>query len=168
MFKKGWWVLPLVTVLLLVVDQASKFIVVSSLDLYEAWAPIPALAHIFEIHPITNTGAAFGLFQNGSTFFVIVSFIVSIIILYYYIRLPAGKWLIRLSMALQLAGAVGNLIDRLRIGHVIDFLDFHFWPVFNVADMCIVCGVFLLGIILLREDILEPQATQTKSAGEQA
>lgn len=168
MFKKGWWLLPLVTTLLLALDQAAKFAVVSSLDLYEAWAPIPALARIFEIHYITNTGAVFGLFQNGSTFFVIVSFVVSFIILYYYMRLPAGKWVIRLSMALQLAGAVGNLIDRLRLGYVIDFLDVHFWPVFNVADMCIVCGVFLLGIILLREDILEPQTKRAKNVGEQA
>ncbi len=167
MLKKGWWVLPLVSALLLLIDQGTKLLVASLLAPYEAWMPIPALARVFVIRFVTNTGAAFGLFQNGSTFFVVVSFIVSIIILYYYAQLPAGQWLIRLSLALQLAGAVGNLIDRLRLGYVIDYLDFHFWPVFNVADMCIVCGVFLLGFVILREDRQEARATQAPNVEEQ-
>ncbi len=166
MLKKGWWVLPLVTTSLLILDQLTKSAVVSSLALYEAWTPVPSLAAFFEIRHVTNTGAAFGLFQNGSNLFVIVSFIVSAIIIYYYSRLPDGKWPLRFSLAMQLAGAVGNLIDRLRWGYVVDFLDFHFWPVFNVADSCIVCGVVLLGGILFYEERCAAQAAhvhETKS-----
>lgn len=154
--KTGWWVLPLTAILTLVVDQATKYLVVSNLALYESWAPIPALAGRIDIHYVTNTGAAFGLFQDGGLFFVIVAIVVSVFILLYHRHLPDGQWLIRLGLGLQLGGAVGNnLIDRLRWGHVIDFVDVHFWPVFNVADSAIVCGVALLAFLLLREDWLE-------------
>lgn len=166
-FKRGWWILPVVTTLLLALDQFTKWLVVSSLALYEAWMPIPALARIFVIRYVTNTGVAFGLFQNGSVVFVVVSFIVSAIILYYYFKLPDGKWPVRLSLSLQLAGAVGNLIDRLRLGYVVDFLDFHFWPVFNVADTCIVCGVILLAIILWYEDRHAARSMQPLDTGDQ-
>jgi signal peptidase II len=150
--KAGWWVLPCVAVLTLAADQFTKYLVVSNLELYESWVPIPALARWFDIHYVANTGAAFGLFQNGGLFFVIVAIVVSLVILFYYRYLPDGQWLIRVSLGLQLGGALGNLIDRLRVGHVIDFLNFQVWPVFNVADSSIVCGVLLLAFLLLRED----------------
>jgi signal peptidase II len=153
--KTGWWVLPLVAILVLAADQVSKYIVVSNLALYESWAPIPALAHWFDIHYVTNTGSAFGLFQNGGMIFVIVSIVVSLAIVIYYRHLPDGGWLVRLSLGMQLGGALGNLIDRLRLGHVTDFLDFRVWPVFNLADSSIVCGVLLLAFLLLREDRME-------------
>jgi signal peptidase II len=163
-FKAGWWVLPVVTILTLVVDQITKHIVVSNLAVYEYWAPIPALAKVFTVRYVTNTGAAFGLFQNGSWFFIIVAIVVSLVIVFYYRYLPDRQWLVRVSLGLQLAGALGNLIDRLRVGYVIDFLDFQVWPVFNVADMSIVCGVILLALLLLREDYQERK--RPKSIGE--
>jgi signal peptidase II len=150
--KAGWWILPVVAVLTLAIDQATKYLVVSNLGLYESWVPFPALAQVFTIHYVTNTGAAFGLFQNGSLFFVIVAVIVSLVIVFYYRYLPDGQWLIRLSLGMQLGGALGNLLDRLRLGHVVDFFDFQIWPVFNVADSSIVCGVIVLAFLLLRED----------------
>lgn len=170
--KAGWWVLPVVAVLTLVVDQVTKYVVASSLAPYESWAPIPALARWFEIHYVTNTGAAFGILQQGGLFFKIVAMIVSLVIVIYYRQIPDGQWPIRLSLGLQLAGALGNLIDRLRVGYVIDFLDFKVWPVFNVADMSIVGGVLLLAFLLLREDRAERSRAQTargtESAGEGA
>jgi signal peptidase II len=153
--KPGWWVLPVVAALVVGLDQLTKHLVVSRLALYEAWAPIADLSHVFTIHYVTNTGAAFGLFQNGNLFFVIVAIIVSAVILLYYRFVPGGQWFVRLSLGLQLGGALGNLVDRLRMGSVIDFLDFQIWPVFNVADMSIVGGVMLLAFLLLREDYLE-------------
>jgi signal peptidase II len=169
--RTGWWVLPLVAALLVAADQITKYLVVSNLGLYESWTPIPALKGRLDIHYVTNTGAAFGLFQNGGLFFVIVAVVVSLIILLYYRHLADGQWLIRLSLGLQLGGAVGNLIDRIRLGHVIDFIDVHFWPVFNVADSAIVVGVFLLAFLLLREDYAERDGKgetvdSSKSAGE--
>lgn len=153
--KKGWWVLPLVLVVVISLDQWTKYLVVSNLALYESWMPIPWLVGRLEIRHITNTGAAFGLFQNANLFFVIVSIIVLIGVAIYYVRLPAGGWWLRLSLGLMSSGALGNLIDRLRVGHVIDFVDPHIFPVFNVADSSIVSGVILLLLLLLYEDWLQ-------------
>lgn len=170
--RKGWWVLPLVAALTLALDQVTKYLVVSNLGLYESWAPVPGWAGRLDIHYVTNSGAAFGLFQNGGLFFVVVAVLVSAVILFYYRHLPDGQWLVRLSLGLELGGALGNLIDRLRLGHVIDFVDLHVWPVFNVADSAIVCGVVLLAYLLLREDRAERRKAKVAdtpgSAGERA
>ena len=166
--KTGWWVLPLVVTLILALDQWTKYLVVSNLELYGSWAPFPALENGFTIHYLTNTGAAFGLLQNGSLLFVIVAIVVSLVIVYYYLNLPAGQWLVRLSLGMQLSGALGNLIDRLRVGHVIDFLDFQIWPVFNVADSSVICGVVLLALLLLREDYEERKKLQSADSAEHA
>lgn len=163
--KSGGWVLPVVAALVAGLDQWTKYLVVSNLALYEAWAPIPALERIFTIHYVTNTGAAFGLFQDANLFFVIVGIIVSLVILIYYRYVPPGQWFVRLSLGLQLAGALGNLIDRLRTGSVVDFLNFQIWPVFNVADMSIIGGVLLLAVLLLRDDYLERKAANAGGAG---
>ena len=71
--KAGWWVLPLVALAALTVDQWTKYLVVSNLELYESWAPLPALASLFTIHHVTNTGAAFGLFQGSRLIFIAIS-----------------------------------------------------------------------------------------------
>lgn len=164
--KAGWWVLPLVALAALTVDQWTKYLVVSNLELYESWVPLPALANLFTIHHVTNTGAAFGLFQNGSLVFAVVAIVVSVVIVLYYRHLPDGEWLVRLSLGLQLAGALGNLIDRVRVGHVIDFLDFQVWPVFNLADASIVCGVILLAYLLLREERQESRKLESADGAE--
>lgn len=164
--KAGWWILPLVAAVAVALDQWTKHLVASRLELYESWAPFQALASVFTIHYVTNTGAAFGLFQNGSLFFVIVAVIVSVVIVLYYRHLEEGQWLIRLSLGLQLAGALGNLIDRIRVGYVIDFLDFRIWPVFNLADASIVCGVILLAYLLLREERQESQKLESVDGAE--
>lgn len=164
--KAGWWILPLVAAVALALDQWTKYLVASRLELYESWAPFRALASVFTIHYVTNTGAAFGLFQNGSLFFVIVAVVVSVVIVSYYRHLEEGQWLIRLSLGLQLAGALGNLIDRIRVGYVIDFLDFRIWPVFNLADASIVCGVILLAYLLLREERQESQKLESADGAE--
>lgn len=164
--KAGWWVLPLVALAALALDQWTKYLVVSNLELYESWAPLPALAKLFTVHHVTNTGAAFGLFQNGSLVFAVVAIVVSVVIVLYYRHLPDGEWLVRLSLGLQLAGALGNLIDRVRVGHVIDFLDFQVWPVFNLADASIVCGVILLAYLLLREERQESRKLESADGAE--
>jgi signal peptidase II len=155
-----------VAVLVVALDQWAKHLVVANLALYESWAPIPALENIFTIHHITNTGAAFGLFQDGNLFFMIVAVIVSLVIVFYYRYVPDGQWFVRLSLGLQLGGALGNLVDRLRTGSVIDFMNFQIWPVFNVADMSIIGGVILLALLLLREDYLERKKADVAGAGE--
>jgi signal peptidase II len=162
--KVGWWVLPLVAGLILILDQFTKYLVVSNLELYESWIPIPALARWLEIHYVTNTGAAFGLFQNGNLVFIIVAILVSSAILFYYRYVPDGQWLLRVSLGMQLGGALGNLIDRVRVGHVIDFINTHIWPVWNVADMSLIGGVILMAFLLLREDHAERQEARAEES----
>jgi signal peptidase II len=166
--KRGWWVLPLVAGLVIALDQWTKRLVVANLGLYQSWAPIPALEGWFEFHYITNTGAAFGLFQNGNLFFIGIAIVVAIVVLYYYWHLPGGQWLLRLALGLQLGGALGNLIDRLRVGNVIDFIHVRYWFVFNLADASLVVGVAFMALLLLRQDVQERKAQSLAEAGEEA
>ncbi|MEB2289096.1 MAG: signal peptidase II [Anaerolineae bacterium] len=154
----GRWLLLLsVATLAILADQASKAYVVRHLGLYESWAPVSALERVFRFTHVHNTGAAFGLFPQGGVVFLVIAVIVSAIILYYYRQVSSNGWLIRLALGLQLGGALGNVIDRVRLGYVVDFLDVWRWPVFNVADSCVVIGVGLLVLLMLREERRERQ-----------
>src|SRR5206468_6544533 len=99
---------------------------------------------------VQNRGAAFGLLQDQTVFFVFVGLLVVAVIGASYRYLPRSGFLVHLALGLQLGGAVGNLIDRIRQGYVVDFVDFgyrsNWWPVFNVADSAIVVGVALLAL----------------------
>lgn len=134
-----------------VVDQVSKYLVLRNLELNASWNPIPALRPFVSITHVTNTGAAFGMFPDQSTLFVIIAILVIVGIMVYYRYLPADRFLVRASLGLQLGGAIGNLVDRLHYGHVVDFIDFKIWPVFNVADSAIVVGVLVLAYHLFQE-----------------
>jgi len=102
---------------------------------------------------VTNTGAAFGLLTNQSLLLTFVAFFAIGLIIYYYRKAPDGAWPLRAALGLQLGGAVGNLIDRLRQGYVTDFIDLRFWPVFNLADSAITVGAVLLAVSLLWPDL---------------
>jgi signal peptidase II len=91
-----------------------------------------------------NTGAAFGIFQGFGDVFTVLAFVVAGAILYYFPQVPREDWVLRLAMGLQFSGAVGNLIDRLTIGWVTDFVSVGRFPVFNVADACISIGTAIL------------------------
>lgn len=143
------------------VDLATKMWVRSSLALGES---LPEDWPVRLTH-VNNTGAAFGLFQDRSIVFVVIAVVAVGLIFYYYRRLSADAWLIRLGLGLQLGGAIGNLIDRVLLGHVTDFIDFRVWPVFNIADSAIVGGVFVLGYYLLflaRDERPEAPAVTTE------
>ena len=152
-----WLLLFCVAALAILADQASKAYVVRHLGLHESWAPLSALEQVFRFTHVHNTGAAFGLFPQGGVVFLIIAAIVSAVILYYYRQVSSEGWLIRLALGLQLGGALGNVIDRLRLGYVVDFVDAWRWPVFNVADSCVVIGVGLLMLLMLREERRERQ-----------
>jgi signal peptidase II len=156
--------LPLAVALLaLSLDQFTKYLVETRLPPYQSWAPIPALDPFFRITHTTNTGAAFGLFQGGGWFFGILAAVVAVAIIYYSLTLPRGHYALRLALGLQLGGALGNLVDRVRLGHVTDFLDFGPWPVFNLADLSVVSGVVLLAWLMLREERQARLAQQDES-----
>ena len=139
--------------LIVFLDQISKFFISQTLVSGES---APVVKNIFHLTLVHNTGAAFGIFKNNAVFFTAAS-ICAVAFIGWYIgkkerlSFPRGA-----GLALILGGAAGNLIDRLRFGHVIDFLDFRIWPVFNVADSAITVGVMLILIGLCRKGVRYP------------
>jgi signal peptidase II len=142
----------LVAAIVLAVDQITKAVIVRNLPLGMPWNPIPFLRPIINITHVANTGAAFGMLQDRGTFFALVAIAVSAAILYYGRLIPEHQRWLSLSLGLQLGGALGNLADRLHYGHVIDFIEVRYWPVFNVADTAIVAGGLILAYYLWREE----------------
>ncbi len=147
-----WAFLAGVVTTVLTADQLSKAYAVAHLQWGQSWMPLDAVRPFFRFTLTHNTGAAFGLFPQGGAFFLLIALVVAVVILYYYRQLPPQAWLVRLALGLQLGGALGNVVDRLRQGYVVDFLEVPHWPVFNVADSCIVVGVVLLGWVMWREE----------------
>ncbi len=143
-------VLPAVACIVLAADQASKAWVIENVALNGSFDILPPIKEWFVLTRITNSGAAFGLFPQLSLVFTFIALGVSLIIVFYHRSLPPGQWLVRLSLGLQLGGALGNLADRLRFGHVVDMLYVRLFPVFNLADVAIVTGVILLMLHFLR------------------
>jgi signal peptidase II len=147
----------------LLLDQWTKWLVRNQLTIGESWMPVEAIRPYFAIVRWTNTGAAFGMFQEGGMVFAVLAIIVSAVILYYYRNSDDASWLVRIALGLQLGGALGNLIDRLTQGlTVTDFLWFSFFPaVFNVADAAISVGVVLLmlDVLLERKNSGTPEMT---------
>ena len=150
--SKERWILFAIAGLVLILDIISKEIVRNNLPLYTYWAPFPALENFFRFTHTTNTGVAFGLFQNANLLFAVFASVVSIGIIYFNQKLKTGNALLRVALGLQLGGALGNLLDRILFGSVTDFLDFGPWPIFNVADTAVVAGVILMGYVILQEE----------------
>ncbi|BDG60724.1 signal peptidase II [Caldinitratiruptor microaerophilus] len=137
----------LVGLLALVVDMASKSLVAARLALGET---IPVIPGFFQITYVLNPGAAFGLLPHQRELFIAVS-VGAVLLILYHARRPEGQvGVLPYAMGLMLGGAAGNLADRVRLGRVVDFLDFYWrdwhYPVFNLADVSIVLGV---GLFLL-------------------
>ena len=135
-----------VSAILVLADQVSKAIVVRTMSLYES---IPVIESFFHFTYITNDGMAFGIdFPFGYFIFSLVSALLTIFLFWYLWSVRNDSLLIRLGLAMIIAGAVGNLIDRLMLGEVIDFLDFMIgnfhWYVFNLADSYVSVGMVLI------------------------
>jgi signal peptidase II len=149
-------ILPIVALAALALDQASKAWIVGHMALGESRELTLWLAPILSLTHVTNTGVAFGLFQGMSDFFSIVAIVAVVIILLYYRHIPGKPKLLHVALGLQLGGAMGNLVDRLFRGAVVDFIDLNFWPlhhwpIFNLADTSIVAGVGILLFIILTD-----------------
>ena len=102
---------------------------------------VPLLGEYIRLTYVENRGAAFGVLQDQTAFFILVGLVVISVIVASYRYIPEPSWLLNLCLGLQMGGAVGNLIDRIQVGYVVDFIDLTFWPVFNVADSAICVGV---------------------------
>jgi signal peptidase II len=127
-------------------DQFTKWLVTSNLQVDQFVYPIPALSGVLAINYVTNTGVAFGLFKDANTFFIVVMLIVIGVLLRYVWVMPPEARLAHGALGLLLSGAIGNLIDRLRVGYVIDFVAVGSFPRFNVADSAVSIGVTLLAL----------------------
>lgn len=149
-------------------DQAVKMYVYTRFMLHESIAVVP---NFFDITYIRNQGAAFGFLQDAHPMFRELFFLsmppIALLIILAILRgvLESDRWTI-VSLSMVFGGAIGNYIDRLRFGYVVDFLDFHIrdvyhWPAFNIADMAIVCGV---GILLFLEFTKHREKTSVKAA----
>ncbi len=150
----------LITILVagVLLDQITKLLVVQSMALGEQ---VPVIEGFFNLVLVYNRGAAFGLFANLSlefawVFFIIITSLVLGVVAFLWWRLPSDQTLAAVGLTLIFTGAVGNLIDRVRLGEVIDFLDFHLggyhWPAFNVADSLVCLGASLLLWFLFQEE----------------
>jgi len=137
---------------IVVLDQWTKGWVRANVPTGTSWLPdswqwLSPYARIVNWY---NTGAAFGMFKDGSMVFTVLAFIVIGAILFYYPKVEHDDWSLRIALSMQLGGAMGNLIDRLTIGHVTDFISVGNFPVFNIADASISVGaaVLFLGVWL--------------------
>lgn len=132
---------------ILSLDRLSKYFVSQNILLNQS---LPVIKNIFHLTLIHNTGAAFGIFKNHNYLFIFISLLA---ILFIYLQLRKQKLtavILKVSLALISSGTIGNLIDRIYFGYVIDFLDLRIWPVFNIADSSITIGAILLGYSLLK------------------
>ena len=136
-----------VACLVFFLDQIVKYVISSRLGLNDSVAIVRNVFHITLVH---NTGAAFGIFKDQTLFFISISIVSIISIIIFLRKNTKSSVLIDVALALILGGALGNLLDRLRFGYVIDFLDFRIWPVFNIADSAITIGVFLAVLSLFK------------------
>jgi len=132
----------------ILLDQATKFLALRFLQLN---TPVPLIKNFLNLTLVHNRGAAFGLFQNQLFLLVLVSFLAIGLILY---NLKTNSIISKLSLSLILGGSAGNLIDRLRFGFVVDFLDLHIWPVFNIADSVItIAALFLTWELCFKKNV---------------
>ena len=138
-------VLPALTVL--AVDQATKWF---ALEVLSRVPTVPVFPGLFHLTFVLNSGVAFGFFQGHGLWITLGTLVILALLFRTTLRLDRGKW-VPVCLGLILGGAVGNLVDRLRFGAVVDFLDFRVWPVFNLADSCITVGAALLAVSLWRK-----------------
>ena len=136
----------LLTLAIAVTDQLTKLWAVRSL---QGSFSVPVLPGIFHLTLVRNPGVAFGLFSGYSLPVSLATTLIVVCLLWSVLR-EKPEPLMTLGIGLILGGAVGNLIDRVRVGGVIDFLDFRVWPIFNLADSCITTGAALIALTLLR------------------
>lgn len=143
-YIKAYAFLVPIAILLVALDQLTKTWIRNNLVLNELLMPWEWLAPYARLVNWHNTGAAFGIFQGMNGVFVVLAFVIIILIVIYFPMIPEDDFFFRLALSLQMAGATGNLIDRLYRGYVTDFISVGRFPVFNVADSCITMGVVVL------------------------
>ena len=128
-------------ILVFIIDQLVKHLVVSTMHLGQS---LPVIKGIFHITYVLNPGAAFGMLEHQRWIFIVVALLVVVLALVFYKHIQQESLITRIGAGLLLGGALGNLLDRIQSGLVVDFLDFRIWPVFNIADIAICGGAAML------------------------
>ncbi|MBM01766.1 MAG: signal peptidase II [Chloroflexi bacterium] len=141
-YKKFY--IPLVVLVFFLLDQISKEIILRTLKVGES---VPEEG-FFRFTHVRNFGSAFSIIQDANLFLMIVGILAIILIIYFLIFVAKDSVALQLSISLQLSGAFGNIMDRIRLGSVTDFIDVGSWPVFNIADSCISVGMAMLAFYL--------------------
>jgi len=147
MNKKNIFILS-AALIVVVLDQLTKFLIRTN---FKPGESVSIIKNVFHLTYVTNTGAAFSIFQGFNSFFIIFLVIVIGVIIYYIKNIKENEKRMQLAIGLFLGGTIGNLIDRVSIGAVTDFLDFRIWPVFNIADSAVTISVILLIILLWKK-----------------
>ena len=137
-----------VALIIVLLDQLTKLLIRNNFQLNQS---IPIIENIFHFTYLTNTGSAFGMFKDLNLFFILFSIAVAIGILYFMKGIKQNEKMMQLAFGLLFGGTIGNLIDRIALGSVVDFLDFRIWPVFNVADSAVTISVIILIILLWKK-----------------
>ena len=153
----------LLALIIVAIDQLTKWSVQARLPLNNV--PVPAIGRFLYLTHTRNTGGAFSLFQAGNSMFIVVAGLAIVALVYAYHKMKRSDLLVTAALALAFGGAIGNLIDRVRFGYVVDFFDIQagtgrsIWPIFNVADSAITVGIVLLaGHFLFAKPPSEPEA----------
>lgn len=145
-----WLVPTLLGLFVLVADQLSKLWAVASLGPQPHQRTISLIGDWFNLIYSRNTGVAFGLFQNWSQLFIFTSILITAGAIYAYAyHLPNQSLSIQVAIGLIVGGALGNIMDRIRLGYVVDFISVGWWPIFNLADSGITVGVSILALYLI-------------------
>lgn len=153
--KRSYRLLFLVSPAVIVLDQVTKWVVLAAIPLHES---ITVIGGFFHLVHVRNRGVAFGILNRPDsqiTFYLLtlVTLVAVILLLFWFTRLGPGEGKVALGISLVVGGALGNLIDRVRLGEVVDFLDFqlwtYHWPAFNVADSAITAGTLWLALNIL-------------------
>nr|WP_254075363.1 signal peptidase II [Paenibacillus tritici] len=157
----------MIALIVFLIDQGTKYLIATRLELAEQ---IPVIKDFFLITSHRNRGAAFGILEGQQWFFIVITVIVVAGIVWYLNKARKTRKLLPTALALVLGGAIGNFLDRILNGEVVDFLMFNFgsytFPIFNVADSCIVVGVGLIILDTLLEVKGEQEVTEVKESQE--
>ena len=139
------WIFYVLTITVIIFDQITKYVVRETIPLYDTLIEVG----IFSIVHGQNTGSAFGLFAGFTNFLIIASLIGLGLILYFFVKQSSANLFVRVSVGLIVGGAVGNLIDRIKDGFVVDFISGGWWPAFNVADSAISIGMTVMVLFMI-------------------
>ncbi|NLU45012.1 MAG: signal peptidase II [Acholeplasmataceae bacterium] len=142
--------LIIVVFVVVMLDQITKYMIVSNMT---EGMSIPIIDQVFHLTFVLNPGAAFGMLEHNREFFIIMAIVVLMFVVYMRKKILEEPLPIQIGIALFVGGALGNLIDRMKTGLVVDFFDFRIWPVFNIADIAICLGVGVMIWSIIREEL---------------